>query len=176
MKENQVSTVVIRAGQVSDADAIHELIQSHEREGHLLPRTIEDVRRWASRFVVAAVDGVVKGCAELAPLSPKTAEVRSLVVARDIRHGGVAARLVEEIGDRAKAEGYAMLTAFTHDPRVFVRRNFSIVPHQWLPEKVAKDCSMCPLFRQCGQYAMVRPLIAVGRFEPIADERRMAVA
>ena len=171
-----MSTVVIRAGQASDADAIHDLIQSHEREGHLLPRSIDDVRRWAGRFVVATVNDVVKGCAELAPLSPKTAEVRSLVVARDIRHGGVAARLVEEIGDRAKAEGYATLSAFTHDPRFFVRRNFSIVPHQWLPEKVAKDCSTCPLFRQCGQYAMVRPLVAVGRYAPMADERRMAVA
>lgn len=171
-----MNTVVIRAGVRADAEAVHSLIQSHEREGHLLPRTLDDVRRRAERFVVATVDGVVTGCAELAPLSPSVAEVRSLVVARDVRNGGVAARMVEAIAERAKAEGFGTLCAFTHDPRFFVRRNFSIVPHQWLPEKIAKDCTDCPLFRQCGQYAMTLPLREVVRYQPAPDVHRMAVA
>ena len=33
---------------------------------------------------------------------------------------------------------------------------FSIVPHVWLPEKIVTDCHTCPLFRRCGQYAVVR--------------------
>jgi hypothetical protein len=37
---------------------------------------------------------------------------------------------------------------------------FSIVPHLWLAEKVFTDCVKCPLFRHCGQYAMVVPLAA----------------
>jgi hypothetical protein len=37
---------------------------------------------------------------------------------------------------------------------------FSIVPHLWLPEKIFTDCVKCPLFRQCGQYAMLLPLDA----------------
>jgi hypothetical protein len=35
---------------------------------------------------------------------------------------------------------------------------FSIVPHLWLSEKVFTDCVKCPLFRRCGQYAMMVPL------------------
>ena len=35
---------------------------------------------------------------------------------------------------------------------------FSIVPHQWLPEKVFADCVSCPKFRRCGQFAMVVPV------------------
>jgi hypothetical protein len=35
---------------------------------------------------------------------------------------------------------------------------FSIVPHLWIPEKVFTDCVKCPMFRRCGQYAMVAPL------------------
>ena len=57
-----------------------------------------------------------------------------------------------------------------------MRQNFSIVPHLWLPEKIATDCVSCPLFRQCGQYAMVMPLREVVRYDAGADERRMAVA
>ena len=32
---------------------------------------------------------------------------------------------------------------------------FSIVPHLWLTEKIFTDCVKCPLFRRCGQFAMV---------------------
>ena len=56
---------------------------------------------------------------------------------------------------RARAARYRTLCAFTHDPRFFVRFGFSIVPHTWLPEKVAADCWSCPHFQKCGQYAVV---------------------
>jgi hypothetical protein len=46
------------------------------------------------------------------------------------------------------------LCAFTHQPSHFVRLGFSIVPHVWVPEKIARDCVSCSLFRQCGQYAV----------------------
>jgi hypothetical protein len=57
-----------------------------------------------------------------------------------------------------------------------VRQNFSIVPHLWLPEKIATDCVGCPLFRRCQQYAMVRSLEAVTRYRtPRPSDRRVAV-
>ena len=65
---------------------------------------------------------------------------------------------------RAKASGYETLCAFTHDARFFVRQNFSIVPHLMVPEKITTDCLSCPLFRKCGQYAMVLPLHEIHRY------------
>jgi amino-acid N-acetyltransferase len=103
-------------------------------------------------------------CAELAPLSRRVAEVRSLVVSDSSRRVGLAARLLNELTGRARATGFETLCAFTHDARFFLRQNFSIVPHHWLPEKVATDCVGCPLFRKCGQHAMVFPLEAVARY------------
>lgn len=35
---------------------------------------------------------------------------------------------------------------------------FTIVPHMWVPEKIAHDCTSCPLFRRCGQYAVTLTL------------------
>ena len=43
-------------------------------------------------------------------------------------------------------------------PAYFSRMGFSIVPHLWLAEKVFADCVKCPLFRRCGQYAMLMDL------------------
>jgi amino-acid N-acetyltransferase len=172
-----VTDVVMRTGTTADAEALDALIRSHQAEGHLLPRDLDGLRRSASRFVVCEVEGAIKACAELAPLSAKVAEVRSLVVARDFRRVGLAARLVDEVRRRAESAGFATLSAFTHDARFFVRQNFSIVPHTWLPEKIAKDCAACPLFRQCEQQAMVLPLAAAARYRaPGRQDRRAAVA
>jgi amino-acid N-acetyltransferase len=168
----------IRPATAADAEALHALISEHRAEGHLLPRELGEIARHADRFVVCDVDGIVKACAELAPLSKRVAEVRSLVVAQDFRRVGLAARLVGELSERAKAAGFESLCAFTHDARFFVRQNFSIVPHLWVPEKITTDCLSCPIFRKCGQYAMILPLREVSRYAaaPAAAARRVAVA
>jgi amino-acid N-acetyltransferase len=153
-----VQAISVRAAAAADAAALHALIAGHTEEGHLLPRTLGDLTVHAARFVVAvrpAADGDrIVGCAELAPLSASVAEVRSLVVAREARKLGLAQRMVNELGRRARREGFVRLCAFAHDPAFFVHLGFGIVPHTWLPEKIAHDCHACPLFRNCGQYAL----------------------
>lgn len=147
--------VAIRPAQPADAPALHALIAAHLEEGKLLPRTLDELAVHAPRFVVAESGGQIVGCAELAPLSPTVAEVRSLVVNRDARRHGVGVQMVEDLAARARRDGFDRLCAFAHDPAFFVRRGFSIVPHTWVPEKIAHDCIACPLFRNCGQYAVV---------------------
>jgi amino-acid N-acetyltransferase len=172
-----MSEIVIRSARPDDAVAVDALIRAHQTEGHLLPRNVDEIRSRAGRFIVAVADGAIKACAELAPLSGRVAEVRSLVVKRGFRRAGLASRLVAELQTRAKAHGFSTLTAFTHDPRMFLKHNFSLVPHLWVPEKLAKDCQACPLFRKCGQHAMVFSLIETARmgWAPTAP-RRVAVA
>ena len=150
--------VTLRAATAADAPAIHALIEAHLVEGHLLPRSLGELTIHASRFVVAVVDSVVVACAELAPLSADVAEVRSLVVDRSVRSGGVGRSLVNELRRLAVRGGYTRLCAFTHNASYFARKGFSIVPHEWVPEKIARDCSSCALFRNCGQQAMLLPL------------------
>jgi amino-acid N-acetyltransferase len=161
---NELTDLTIRHATAADAEALHALISGHQREGHLLPRDLEELRRHAGRFIVCDVAGEITACAELAPLSAEVAEVRSLVVARHFRRVGLAARMVDELRKRAKSMGYETLCAFTHDARFFVRQNFSIVPHLMVPEKITTDCLSCPLFRNCGQYAMVLPLHEIPRY------------
>ena len=158
--------IAIRPATAADAPALHALIAAHLEEGRLLPRTLDELGIHAPRFVVAVdttSDGRVVGCAELAPLSQAVAEVRSLVVGRDARRHGLGIRMVEDLAARARRDGFTRLCAFAHDPAFFVRRGFSIVPHTWVPEKIAHDCNSCPLFRNCGQYAIVLELSNVER-------------
>lgn len=159
--------VRLRTAEPSDAGRIHDLIMANLVEGHLLPRTLSEVSVHATRFVVAVRSRKIVGCAELAPLSPQVAEVRSLAVDASVRSLGIGTMLVEELRLRARRDGFDKLCAFTHAPGYFIPMGFSIVPHLWIPEKVFSDCVRCPQFRTCGQYAMVVPLEPI--FESTTD-------
>jgi amino-acid N-acetyltransferase len=147
--------VELRRARATDVDAIHGLIEAHLHEGHLLPRTREDIAREVEQFVVASRDHVVVGCAELSPLATDVAEVRSLVVADDVQGQVIGRGLVLALMIAAENGGYKRLCALTHAPAFFVRLGFSIVPHLQVPEKVFTDCVGCAMFRQCGQQAVV---------------------
>ena len=161
-------SITLRAALAADAPQLHALIASHLAEGRLLPRALGELAIHAPRFVVAVENGGKRsglsgadrlvGCAELAPLSASVAEVRSLVVDRKARGKGLGQRMIDELGRRARRDGFTRLSAFAHDPKLFMRLGFSIVPHTWVPEKIARDCHSCALFRNCGQYAVVLDL------------------
>lgn len=151
--------IVLRSATPGEASALHALIAAHLAEGRLLPRDREELAVHADRFVVAVRRGRLVGCAELAPLSGRVAEVRSLVVDHGARSLGIGRSLVAELQRRARNAGFEQLCAFAHDAAFFARIGFSIVPHTWLPEKIARDCTSCSLFRRCGQHALVLPLV-----------------
>jgi amino-acid N-acetyltransferase len=165
--------LVIRQATPDDAPAIHALIVANLESGHLLPRSLAEVAACSPRFRVAEGPAGVLACGELARLSPSVAEVRSLVVAESARGLGVGRLIIDALRRSARADQYGTLCAFTHDPRFFVRLGFSIVPHFWLPEKVAADCWSCPHFRKCGQYAVVDSQVGAG-FWSAQGERRVS--
>lgn len=155
----------LRPATEADAAAIHALIVQYQSEGRLLPRPEGEIAQHADRFLVVeeSRSGAVVACAELAPLSATVAEVRSLVVHDEARGLGFARVLIDALGAEATLAGFRTLCAFTHEPAFFVRLGFSLVPHAWLPDKVAHDCADCPLFRRCGQDAVRLELASARR-------------
>jgi amino-acid N-acetyltransferase len=159
-RASSAARVTLRTADGTEARKLHALITANLEEGHLLPRSVDELAIHANRFVVAVRARRIVGCAELAPLSAHVAEVRSLAVDGRARGNGVGAMIVDELRRRARREGYEKLCAFTHAPGYFSQMGFSIVPHSWLLEKIFTDCVKCPHFRRCGQYGMVVPLEA----------------
>jgi amino-acid N-acetyltransferase len=160
-RAHRSTRITLRTADTSEAAKLHALITENLVEGHLLPRSFDELTVHARRFVVAIRGRRLVGCAELAPLSPQVAEVRSLVVDRAARKHGIGTMLVDELRARARREGFEKLCAFTHVPGYFMPMGFSIVPHLWIPEKVFTDCVKCPRFRQCGQYAVMQTLDSI---------------
>ena|SRR5436190_6200832 len=162
--------LTIKRASEKQAPALHALITANLEEGHLLPRSIEEITSHAGRFTIAMRGRKLVGCAELAPLSAQVAEVRSLAVDQNERGNGVGTLLVDDLRQRAHNDGFDKLSAFTHAPGYFSQMGFSIVPHVWVREKVFTDCVKCEHFRRCGQYAMVTPIDA-----PAAAVRPLAI-
>jgi amino-acid N-acetyltransferase len=157
--------MIVRPAREADAVAIHSLIEANRERGHLLSRTVTEISTRiasAGAFYVAepaaGVQSRIVGCGEVLRLSSSVAEIRSLVVDEPWRGNGVAGRLVTALHARARLDGHDRLCAFSHDPVPFMRLGFSIVPRSWLPEKISADCAACPLFRRCGQYALLLPI------------------
>ena len=147
--------VALRAATSLDAGRVHQLIMDNLVAGHLLPRPLGEIELHVPRFLVAAAGDDIVGCGELARLSPAVAEIRSLVVGKAHRGVGLGRRLLNALLDAARRQGFPTVCAFTHRARPFVKVGFSIVPHPWVPEKIATDCHRCEWFRRCGQYAVV---------------------
>ena len=150
--------VAIRPATAADAGRVYRLITENLVAGHLLARPLGEVELHVPRFLVAADGDRVVGCGELARLSPAVAEIRSLVVDGPQRGTGVGGRLLRALIAEAVSQRFPRLCAFTHQARPFVRAGFSIVPHPWVPAKIAADCQTCDLFRRCRQYAVVLDL------------------
>ena len=153
--------VTIRPASPGEAGDLFKLISDNLETGHLLPRPLGEVVLHIPRFVVAADNKGVVGCAELARLGPNLAEVRSLVVVSHHRGHGVGTQLITQMVEMAGQNQYPKLCAFTHAPKPFIKLGFSIVPHPWLPDKISSDCHSCKWFRRCAQYAVVLDLKAV---------------
>src|SRR5689334_6615302 len=124
--------LTIKRATETQASALHALITANLEEGHLLPRSLEEIAVHADRFTIAMRGRKLVGCAELAPLSNQVAEVRSLAVDQKERGNGVGTLIVNDLRQRAHEEGFDKLSAFTHAPGYFSQMGFSIVPHVWV--------------------------------------------
>jgi len=142
----------------NDLESLVTLINTYARRGDLLPRTVESIRETMPDWWIAKVGDTVIACGSLLRYSPKLAEVRSLAVA-DIAQGtGIGRKLVDCLIAEAKEEGIPRLFALTRVIKFFEKLNFTITERENFPDKIWKDCVICPLIDACDETAVHRYL------------------
>ncbi len=150
--------IVIRKATLDDAQQISELVELGVREGQLLPRAPEAIRASINDWIVAEEKGRIVGCGSLLEMSPVLSEVRSLAVVPEYRKNGVGARIVDALVDEARARGIPTVFALTRAVPFFEKRGFTVTAKDNFPEKVWRDCSVCPVRFDCDEIAVVRKL------------------
>lgn len=139
-----------------DAEQIHRLISAHFETGTLLPRTFPEICENVRDFVVAEDGGRIVGCGALHLYGPHLAEVRSITVDPLYRKQGTGLLLLRRLLQEAAKHKVSSVCLFTRIPEFFARLGFSIVRREDIPDKLYKDCCVCPKLNCCDEVAMIR--------------------
>ena len=150
--------MIIRPAVAADVAGIHGLVTEYSGRGDLLPRTLESISETLADWLVAEQAGVVMACVALLPYSENLAEVRSLAVNGAVHGQGWGAAIVAAAIAEAQRRGIPMLFALTRAVPFFVRAGFAITDKVFFPEKVWRDCNICPVRECCDETAVVLQL------------------
>jgi amino-acid N-acetyltransferase len=150
----------VRPATENDIPGMIQIVNENVRLGHLLPRSPENIRASIDTWLVAEIDGQLVGIGSLLSMSPTLVEVRSLAVLPSYRRYGVGAAIVNGLVDQAKVRGIPTVFALTRAVPFFERLGFHITSRERFPEKVWKDCVVCPLRNACDETAVVMNLQA----------------
>jgi len=152
--------VRIRRARAGDIPKISGLIDYYSRQGRLLPRDPNDIRKHLQGFLVGVEKRNVIGCAALDSYNPHLAEIRSLAVHPDARARGLGAQLLAGILERAEKRQIGKVFALTSAPRFFLRSGFHLASRHSIKDKLQRDCAMCPKAPNCQLSAVVMNLSA----------------
>jgi len=153
-----IADTLIRPAELEDAQQIFELVNYGEREGQLLPRSLEAIQEGIGEWIVALSAENIVGVGSLIEMGPTLVEVRSLAVAPAYRKNGVGAKIVEALVGQAHARGIKTVFALTRAVPFFQKAGFSVTEKENFPEKVWRDCLICPVRHACDEVAVVRPV------------------
>lgn len=150
-----------REAVLPDAVRIHELISAYSGDGTLLPRTFAEICENVRDFVVLEDHLVghhreIIGCGALHLYGTHLAEIRSITVDPLHQSRGGGEQLVKALMTEAERHHVACICLFTRKPDFFAQMGFAVALREDLPDKIHKDCCVCPRFDRCDEVAMVR--------------------
>lgn len=154
----QIDTMEIRTPSHEEVPQILALLNEHVRRGDVLPRTAVSIHETLTDWLVGVQDGQIIACVSLLHYTPVLAEVRSLAVADVVKGQGWGKAIVAQLIDLAQLRQVPTLFALTRVVGFFQKLQFTITEKENFPEKVWRDCDICPLKHNCDETAVVRQL------------------
>lgn len=139
-----------------DAPRIHELISAYSNDGTLLPRSLAEICENVRDFVVLEDRGRIIGCGALHLYGAHLAEIRSITVKPGRQGEGGGGSLVKALMQQGEKHCVSCICLFTRTPEFFSTLGFTVAQRDDLPDKIHKDCCVCPRFHSCDEVAMVR--------------------
>ncbi len=150
----QQQQIQVRDANLGDIGAILDLVQHWAGAGENLPRAKDDIVHSINEFAVTEVNGKVMGCASLYIYTTGLAEIRSLGVNPKTEVRGQGRMLVAYLLKKARLLQLNRVIVLTRVPDFFEQQGFRYCSKDTLPEKVMKDCEICPRLANCDELAM----------------------
>ena len=99
---------------------------------------------------------LIVGCGALHLYGQHLAEVRSITVDPKFQRQGGGKRLVQALMEEAEKHAVTCICLFTRNPDFFAHLGFTVAKREELPDKIYKDCHVCPRLHCCDEVAMVK--------------------
>lgn len=147
----------LRKARVKEAEEIQRFVNQFAADGEVLPRSranvYENIRDF---FVLRDKEGRLIGTAALHVVWEDLAEIRSLLVAKDLRGRGYGIELAQACIQEAEQLGITQIFALTYLPEFFEKLGFHRADKASLPHKIWADCIHCPHFPDCNEVPVLR--------------------
>lgn len=153
MEEEKLS---IRKAKISDAIAIHKLIQYYAKEDIMLARPLMEIYENIRDYFVAVKDKRLVGCCALHICWKDLGEVKALAVKPSHRKKGIGRLLVKEALEEAKKISIKKIFCLTYIPKFFRKFGFRKIEKKYLPHKIWTECINCPKFPNCDEVPMLK--------------------
>ena len=169
--------MLVRKALLQDASNVYDLVNSLSGDGTLLRRPFAEICENIRDFTVAESDGgIFLGCGALHFYGPHLCEVRSIVVKPAAKGQGAGGRILKSLIEESEEHGIQSVCLFTRIPDFFFKYGFRVVEDKSeLPDKIFKDCQICPRLHRCDEVAMVRGRIPASRCSARASEAQQLV-
>jgi len=145
----------LRKAVVKDAKIIHQLLIEGAKSGELLPRSLNEIYDNIRDFFVLYENDELIGVSALHICWEDLAEVRSLLVRKDMRDKGLGSILLNSCLEEAKKMGVKRIFALTYKVNFFKKHGFKEIDKRELPHKIWSDCIKCSKFPDCDEEAVV---------------------
>ncbi len=154
LNAQKAEALSVRRAKMTDVDAIERIVNYWSDLGETLPRSRDNIVHDIQNFVVAEMDNQVVGCACLYIYQTGLAEIRSVGVDTAIQGKGQGTAMIQYLLEQARHIELKRVIVLTRVPKFFNKLGFVDTEMSGLPEKVIKDCGICPKQDACDEVAM----------------------
>lgn len=154
LNAQKAAVLSVRQAKMTDVDAIERIVTYWSEKGETLPRSRDNIVHDIQNFVVAETEGKVVGCACLYIYQTGLAEIRSVGVDQEIQGSGQGKAMIQYLLEQARHIELKRVIVLTRVPDFFGKLGFTETAMGGLPEKVIKDCDICPKKHACDEVAM----------------------
>ena len=143
----------------ADIPALARIVAAHAVTGEVLPRGPQSILDGLADWRIVKDDaGKLIACGSLWIYGPKLAELRSIIVEEAHRGEGFGALVVSGLVEEARRLEIQTVFTLTRAVPFFERCGFRISNKERFPEKIWKDCHLCPLMHDCDETALILEL------------------
>jgi len=140
---------------VKDIKNMQNLVLQDVENGNILVRNESEMATTIRSYTVAYKDDILVGFVALHIHTPILAEIRSLVVAQNLRGQGIGKELISLCLKEAKDINLSELLVLTYQAKLFEKFGFEVIEKATIPDpKIWADCIKCKHFPICDEVAL----------------------